>query len=98
MTAPLATRAWQALVDLVYPPRCLVCRRPPRQGRDCFCERCASELFHDPDAACPRCAATIGPYADHDGRCGLCRHESLRFDAAVRLGPYGGRWSGPSCS
>src|SRR3984893_11667064 len=90
MTAPLAARAWHALLDLVYPPRCLVCHRPPAEGRDRFCERCAADLFHDPEPACPRCAANVGPYAVHDGRCGLCRGERLAFDAAVRLGVFEG--------
>src|SRR5262249_20616204 len=43
-----------------------------------------------PHEVCPRCAATVGPYAVHDGRCGACRNEALGFDASVRLGVYEG--------
>jgi ComF family protein len=79
---------WQGLADLLYPPRCLLCRQPPRLSRDHFCEDCAASLFNDPHSVCPRCAATVGAYAVHDGRCGVCRHEALGFDSALRLGVY----------
>jgi ComF family protein len=81
---------WHGFADLVYPPRCLLCLRPPRLGRDHFCETCSASLFHDPHTVCPRCSSNVGPYAGHDGRCGLCRNESFGFDAAVRLGLYEG--------
>jgi ComF family protein len=81
---------WHGLIDLVYPPRCLVCLRPPRLSRDHFCEDCSEGLFVDPAAVCPACAATVGPHACHDGRCGVCRNEGFGFDAALRLGAYKG--------
>lgn len=82
--------AWHTLVDLIYPPRCLVCSRPPRLSRDWFCEDCRPSLFEDQALSCPRCAATVGPFAVHDGHCATCRGQSLAFDAAVRLGVYDG--------
>jgi ComF family protein len=80
----------RGLGELIYPPRCLVCLRPPRVGRDSFCDDCRAALFTDRHLSCPRCAATVGPYASHDGRCPACRGEALGFDAALRLGTYEG--------
>jgi ComF family protein len=80
----------RGLVDLIYPPRCLLCGRVPRE-RERFCDACAAELFHDPHLCCPRCAARVGPFAVHDGQCAACRQGPVRFGAAVRLGPYRGK-------
>jgi ComF family protein len=77
------------LLDLVYPPRCLLCGKAP-PGRLRFCPACESGLFHDPHLSCPRCAARVGPFAVSDGACPACRAESVPFLAAVRLGPYEG--------
>src|SRR5262249_7863938 len=77
---------WQGLCDLIFPPRCLVCHQPPRLTRDHFCESCAKDLCHDPFATCPRCAATLGQYA----QCNLCGREPPPFDAALRLTVYEG--------
>lgn len=85
-----ARRAWDALIDLLLPPRCLVCGRPPRFSREPFCEPCAGQLFHDPHECCPRCAATVGPYSVREGRCSLCRTHPPPFDAALRLTIYRG--------
>lgn len=85
-----AIRAWQGLIDLLLPPRCLVCSRPPRLSRAPFCEACAEELFSDPRASCPRCAASVGPFAVRDGLCSNCRPAPPPFDAALRLTLYQG--------
>ena len=41
-------------------------------------------------SACPRCALSVGPFADLHGGCAACRDRSLGFDAALALGPYDG--------
>jgi ComF family protein len=79
---------WHGFADLIYPPRCLLCYQPPRLSRDHFCEACAEALFTDTHEVCPACAANVGPFAVHDGRCGACRTRGFAFDAAVRLGLY----------
>jgi predicted amidophosphoribosyltransferase len=44
----------------------------------------------DPDAYCPRCATSVGPFdADADG-CAACRGRRLAWDHAVRLGSHEG--------
>jgi ComF family protein len=80
---------WRGLLDLLYPPRCLLCGQAPR-GRERFCDACEAGLFHDPHQCCPRCAARVGPFALTDGACAACRAESVPFLATVRLGPYVG--------
>ncbi|MFO0845291.1 MAG: phosphoribosyltransferase family protein [Gemmataceae bacterium] len=84
-------RAWQPLADLLYPPRCLVCHRPPRLSRARFCDECRPALFLDATSACPRCAMTVGPFGVQGGRCPACRNQPLHFAAALRLGVYEGR-------
>src|SRR3954453_12984686 len=79
----------RGLLDLVYPPRCLLCAETPR-GRERFCDACEAGLFHDPHPCCPRCAARVGPFAVTDGSCAACRAAAVPFEATVRLGPYAG--------
>jgi len=79
----------RGLLHLLYPALCHFCGRSiPDDGP--FCDACRSAFVADPSPACPRCAATVGPYAVIDGRCTHCRDETLPFAAAVRLGPYDG--------
>src|SRR5947209_12412447 len=91
----------RGLVDLVYPPACLLCGRPPppadgdpagRADEDAgpFCASCRGALAGDPHPACPRCAATVGPFARVEGGCNVCRGDAFAFERAVRLGPYDG--------
>lgn len=87
MSALLAP--WHGLLDLIYPPRCLLCGQVP-QGRERFCAACESGLFHDPHLCCPRCSARVGPFGITDGTCAACRAEAVPYVAAVRLGPYDG--------
>jgi ComF family protein len=72
----------------VYPPICLVCNEPLLEGQVEFCERCVKALTADPQLACPRCAATVGPFTDVGNGCPACHNDKLQFDAAVRLGVY----------
>lgn len=82
----------QTLRDLIFPPRCLVCRQPPGEARQWFCSACHQAIFHDSQQSCPRCGLTVGPFtAFPDGRCAACRPLSLAFDAVIRLGSYQGR-------
>jgi ComF family protein len=80
----------QGVTQLVYPGHCLLCGQslPPAGAH--FCAACREALFVDPLPSCPRCAATVGPYAVLHGQCVNCRHEPYHFDQAMRLGPYDG--------
>src|SRR5206468_658598 len=50
-----------------------------------FCDSCRTALTDDPHPQCPRCAASVGPFAQG---CVHCRGLSFPFDQVVRLGPY----------
>jgi ComF family protein len=84
----LVRLAWTGCQYLLYPPLCYLCGRPVVLEEHPFCAACRREVLHDPLAACPRCAATVGPYGVVAGRCPACRHESFAFERALRLGPY----------
>jgi ComF family protein len=80
----------QGLVELIYPSACLLCGSPlPLSGsKGSFCAACRNSLVNDPHAACPRCAFTVGPFANVAGGCVHCRGESFAFETVLRLGPY----------
>ena len=80
----------RGLLDLVFPAGCLLCPGVPL-AREPFCAACAEAVLADPLAACPACAATVGPFAVHDGKCGACRAEGFGFDAVRRMGVYSGQ-------
>lgn len=80
----------RGFVHLLFPAMCNACGRALAAGQSAFCPACRSALFSDPFAMCPRCAGTAGPYAHVDSGCTHCRGEHFSFEAAVRLGPYGG--------
>ncbi|VTT98350.1 phosphoribosyltransferase : Putative amidophosphoribosyltransferase OS=Singulisphaera acidiphila (strain ATCC BAA-1392 / DSM 18658 / VKM B-2454 / MOB10) GN=Sinac_3778 PE=4 SV=1: Pribosyltran [Gemmataceae bacterium] len=86
----------RGFVDLVFPNRCGVCGTDRAGGaggefRHSLCAECHRAVTTDPHAACPFCAATVGPHADTSTGCATCRGSSFGFDAAVRLGPYEGQ-------
>jgi ComF family protein len=80
----------RGLLELFYPACCHVCAQPLAASDAPICTSCRTTLSTDPLASCPRCAASVGPFALLDGGCSGCRDESLPFAAAVRLGRYDG--------
>jgi ComF family protein len=82
----------RGFIRLLYPGICSVCHDPLPPELDRFCAPCRARLTTDPFPSCPRCAATIGPFALaslKDG-CTRCGKLSFRFERAIRLGPYEG--------
>jgi ComF family protein len=45
-------------------------------------------LLTDPFPTCPRCAATVGPFAHVAAGCPSCRQVAFSFERVIRLGPY----------
>ena len=79
----------RGLLHLLYPACCHFCGCSiPDAGP--FCAACRAAFLADPSPACPRCGATVGPFAVIDGRCTHCRDEAFAFEAVVRVGPYEG--------
>ncbi|MBM4017871.1 MAG: ComF family protein [Planctomycetes bacterium] len=50
------------------------------------CGRALAALLERPH--CPLCGRNAGPYASGPDGCLFCRNYPVRFDAAVRVGPY----------
>jgi len=77
---------------LVFPWSCPVCG--VEGSGSPFCPRCRQALLEQSAqsalSSCPRCALSVGPFADLRGGCAVCRDGSLGFDAALALGPYDG--------
>jgi ComF family protein len=80
----------RGLLQIFYPNLCWICRQPISPEQQSFCTSCREALCSDPRPNCPRCAATVGPYAELETGCPACRKEGFVFDRAVRLGPYEG--------
>lgn len=80
----------QGLVQLLYPGACESCTLPLAADQSHFCAPCRAALTTDPFPTCPRCAATVGPFANLKEGCTRCRDEVFHFDYAFRLGHYGG--------
>jgi ComF family protein len=87
---PLAREVLTGVLDLVYPPVCVLCEEELTAELACICEPCREQLVREPHATCPRCAETVGPFTASDAGCVRCAKQDLRFDAAFRLGPYEG--------
>jgi ComF family protein len=94
---PLATNSTtlatlgRGLLQIFYPNLCWICRQPIVPEQRAFCLSCHEELFTDPRPSCPRCAATVGPFAALEHGCPVCHKEGFAFDHALRVGPYAGR-------
>jgi predicted amidophosphoribosyltransferase len=92
MLAPLRILT-DGLLQLLYPGMCWVCGGPVASPHERFCAGCRHDLTTDPHPTCPRCAGSVGPFANVQGGCTACRGVALAFDRVLRLGPYhGGPW------
>jgi ComF family protein len=80
----------EGFLQLLYPRVCGACGRSLVENQQHFCDPCRTALTTDPFAVCPRCAHTMGPFADVSDGCSHCRGRRYQFDRAARLGPYEG--------
>ncbi len=79
-----AAAAADALLSLLYPPRCAVCRRAGTQPP--FCPACAAGILPVAQPFCGRCGHTLKP----ERECENCRQHPPAFDRARALGAYDG--------
>lgn len=75
----------RALCGILFASPCTICEADDGP----FCESCRNEMT-DCGTQCPRCALTVGPYADRSRGCSKCRGVAQGFDEAIALGPYQG--------
>ena len=80
----------RGLLQIFYPNLCWLCREPISPEQPAICQPCRRDLFSDPRPSCPRCAATVGPFAALESGCPACHKEGFAFERAFRLGPYAG--------
>ena len=80
--------ARSTIAGLVAPTPCPICEAESPGAP--ICRDCRDELLGAAGLACPRCAMSIGPWADLSRGCSECRGRALGFDAAIALGPYAG--------
>lgn len=78
----------RGLLDLLYPGVCPACGQSLSDGA--CCPSCWSSLTTDPFPSCPRCAATVGPFAAGPDGCSRCGGVAFHFDQALRQGPHDG--------
>ncbi len=77
MTVPaLISETWTGLLDLVYPPKCLICGT---LGPEIACGRCLAGFHGLEPPICPRCGAMIGHIA-----CKYCANGLPKFLKRVR--------------
>jgi len=78
----------EALLDLLYPPRCAACGEPSGPALGPFCATCVLGI-DDVPPGCRRCGEP-GPVAGPDGRCGACLASPPAFDEVRCGGLFGG--------
>lgn len=83
-----------ALVDLFFPPLCVVCKTPaPRH----LCDRCIAGMPWQHVSLCDRCGGALVPagaarnsLALRSGLCARCRRDPPAFDFCRAYGPFRG--------
>lgn len=84
-----ATRLGRGMLDLCFPLVCTHCGNQSESGL--LCTSCRALLTRSANTpACPRCAATIGPFALRDDGCDICHKSKFAFEQVIRLGRYDG--------
>jgi ComF family protein len=83
-------RSFAAVVDLVYPPRCVACGCEVKSpiGAELLCTACDEQLKLRSQRACLRCASGCAEIDMERGDCFRCRGRKLLFQAARAVGPY----------
>ncbi len=76
-------RIGQELLELIFPPVCVLCERP---GREAICASCRERFEFIERPYCQRCGKPLPPSASSMMICGQCRQQSPSFDAARAVG------------
>lgn len=67
----ILVRLPEALLDLLFPPRCLVCGRQEPKTPDGLriCQNCQDKLFSSYGQTCPCCGAVLDAWMDEEASC-----------------------------
>ena len=77
-----------SVVNLLYPPTCLLCRAPLPSGA--VCEECAAAMPERPRPVCACCGVGLPGAFDAVAVCAYCRRRPPRFERARAPWPYAG--------
>ncbi len=80
--AQIAQRAWAGMLDLVYPPFCLVCGAADDHY---LCANCVEQICFIQPPYCPKCG-----FPDESGRCPDCAERDFAFTSARSVGTFDG--------
>jgi ComF family protein len=80
-------KVWRGLVDLAYPPLCILCREPVADP-DSLCPACWSELQFIDGPVCVRCGLPFEIDAGPGTECGACIADPPHFDRARAILRY----------
>ena len=80
-------RAGRAVADLLFPPRCEVCRQLGDEG---LCHQCLTRIRLISPPICHTCGRPLDEAAGRWLTCSVCRHRSLCFTYARAAGVYEG--------
>jgi ComF family protein len=78
----------RSAVNLVYPPRCVVCGDSLEASDSLICDRCRRVLVPAGQLQCRRCGADIGAALPDAVDCARCRREKYRFVRCVCLARF----------
>ena len=73
-------------IQLLYPPRCLLCASPGSNGAD-LCEHCQQSLPFN-QTACISCALPLPANISESATCGRCQKKSPLYDQAYSIFSY----------
>lgn len=76
------------ILDLVFPPLCVVCREPAERH---LCDACIAAMPRITAPICSRCGRPTGSGAGRNDLCGVCRQAAPAFDACRAYGQYAGK-------
>ncbi|MBE7559863.1 ComF family protein [bacterium] len=90
----------RALVNLLFPPLCVVCRQGLCEDEEEICRTCRNRFTELPLPACRRCAAPLPPQPDpyHPEPCRHCPPAPVHFDAAGAALLYDGAAADALCA
>lgn len=80
-------RAGRALIDLVYPPLCAICRKPVSEAH-ALCAGCWGEIAFLDGAACACCGTPFEIDPGPDTLCAACHAEPPPFERALSVLRY----------
>jgi ComF family protein len=83
-------RAGDALLDLVFPPRCVVGGELLDPSEVHLCEACIGKIDRIGSPLCSCCGRPFFTPDDDDHLCGVCIDTAPPFDIARAFGVYGG--------